>query len=282
MRGETAKPQSADQGRRRAGARLIVCDVDGTLMPYGSYGLPPELFSLIDEMAERGWEFMLASGRQYSSLCGLLGDRAQSLDFICENGALVFRRGQLWQQRPFAEQLAWELIRELRSLEPRCLISTARESLVFTDRPDFYRYMEEVVGNCCRSIETLGEIAEPVLKISILCAPEREAETYELLRRRWSGRCQVQRAGGGWVDCMVTDKGQALAAYCAELGWRRDQVWAYGDNENDLGMLAFAGQAYSLHPRLLGRGIEGLELLSEVPSSLRAMLDEGTSAQPSD
>jgi hydroxymethylpyrimidine pyrophosphatase-like HAD family hydrolase len=37
------------------------------------------------------------------------------------------------------------------------------------------------------------------------------------------------------------DKGAALAWLCADLGLRADEVLACGDNDNDAGMLAFAG-----------------------------------------
>ena len=43
--------------------KLIVSDIDGTLLPYGKTELDAELFSLIRRLRERGVIFCPASGR---------------------------------------------------------------------------------------------------------------------------------------------------------------------------------------------------------------------------
>lgn len=50
--------------------KLIVSDIDGTLLPYGQINLRPSLFQVIEQLRERGVIFCPASGRQYHSLRG--------------------------------------------------------------------------------------------------------------------------------------------------------------------------------------------------------------------
>ena len=43
--------------------RLIACDIDGTLLPEGSTGLEPAVYTQIRRLSERGVFFCPASGR---------------------------------------------------------------------------------------------------------------------------------------------------------------------------------------------------------------------------
>ena len=48
--------------------KLIVSDVDGTLVPDGSPDLDPEVFDIILKLREKGMQFVVASGRPWASV----------------------------------------------------------------------------------------------------------------------------------------------------------------------------------------------------------------------
>ena len=73
--------------------KLIVSDIDGTLLPYGSAALDEKLFELILRLRERGVIFCPASGRQYHSLRALFAPVCDELTYLCENGAIVYGPG---------------------------------------------------------------------------------------------------------------------------------------------------------------------------------------------
>ena len=50
--------------------KLIVSDVDGTLVEDGSGGVNPELFDVILKLREKGIQFAIASGRPWASVEG--------------------------------------------------------------------------------------------------------------------------------------------------------------------------------------------------------------------
>lgn len=50
--------------------KLIVSDVDGTLVEDGSGGVNPELFEVILKLREKGIQFAIASGRPWASVEG--------------------------------------------------------------------------------------------------------------------------------------------------------------------------------------------------------------------
>lgn len=73
--------------------KLIVSDIDGTLIPYGEKALPDALFPLIHRLRRAGVLFCPASGRQFHSLRKLFAPVAEELAFLCENGAVIFGPG---------------------------------------------------------------------------------------------------------------------------------------------------------------------------------------------
>ena len=73
--------------------RMIACDIDGTLLQNGQEKLPPEVHTLIPRLASRSIAFCAASGRQFSNLYSLFGPSAGHVYYVCENGALVFGKG---------------------------------------------------------------------------------------------------------------------------------------------------------------------------------------------
>ena len=48
--------------------KLIVSDVDGTLVPDGSSKINPEVFDTILKLREKGIQFAIASGRPWASV----------------------------------------------------------------------------------------------------------------------------------------------------------------------------------------------------------------------
>ena len=48
--------------------KLVVSDIDGTLLKEGTDQINPEMFDAIRQMRERGILFAASSGRQYASM----------------------------------------------------------------------------------------------------------------------------------------------------------------------------------------------------------------------
>ena len=85
--------------------KLIVSDIDGTLLPYGQINLRPSLFQVIEQLRERGVIFCPASGRQYHSLRGLFAPVQDELAYLCENGAILYGAGREEDARYWARLL---------------------------------------------------------------------------------------------------------------------------------------------------------------------------------
>ena len=48
--------------------KVIACDIDGTLLPYGASKISEEIFELIEQLTDKGIHFLIASGRGEESI----------------------------------------------------------------------------------------------------------------------------------------------------------------------------------------------------------------------
>ena len=72
--------------------RLIASDMDGTLLD-GNSKVPHETFGLIHDLWSEGVRFCVSSGRPYSFLRMVFAPVADEMDFVCNNGAVVWVQG---------------------------------------------------------------------------------------------------------------------------------------------------------------------------------------------
>ena len=233
--------------------RLIVSDIDGTLIPYGEKTLSEELFPLIDRLKRAGILFCPASGRQLHSLRRLFAPVAEELAYVCENGAAVYGPGEteraqpLWGKTPIPRALALELCGDIAAA-PGChtLISGANVSYIHRDDVDFARRMTDYTGNLVARITDPTDIEEPILKVSAYCPEGGAQRALDSLGGRWEGRLPMAVAGPAWLDFTLADKGVGLAMLCAGLGISAEAAAAFGDNWNDLAMLEKVGQPWCM------------------------------------
>jgi len=239
--------------------RLIASDIDGTLLPRGARALSRRLFEQIRRLREKGILFCPVSGRQYSSQRRLFAPAADLLPFVCENGAVVFgpgSPGEVLGKTPMDRALAEALCRDIMAL-PGCdvLISGINTSYLCPRQTNIVHHMEFYVGNNIQLVSSPEEVPEDMVKVSAYC-PRGAAAIEPELAPRWSVHFNAAIAGIPWLDFTLADKGTGLRQLCAALGIGLDEVVAFGDNYNDLPMLALVGQPYLMEssaPELHGR-----------------------------
>lgn len=228
--------------------KLIASDIDGTLLPEGHDALNPELFDVILQLKERGILFAAASGRQYSSMRRLFSPVANEMIFICENGSNVICRGYEMSSTVLDRRDAEELVRYMRSLEGCFLTVSTKESMYVEDQDEgFLRLLREGYHNDVRVVPDV--LAEPIeiIKTSVY-KPDGVKDIAERVIERWKGRLNTVVAGEPWIDFMDyrADKGNALKNIQEILHIRREETMAFGDNDNDIGMLRAAGESYAV------------------------------------
>lgn len=229
--------------------KLIACDIDGTLIPYGQTSLPRDLFPLVKALGEKGILFCPASGRQYHSLRGLFAPVADEICFLCENGAAIFgpsgeeETAPLLSKTVFSRREALALCRDIMACPGGdVFISGQNTTYVCGCGEDLIRHTREILGNRIREVGDPADISEDIIKISAYC-PTGVADTMARLES-WGKVFNMAEAGPMWLDFTLSDKGTGILALCKALGIAPAHVAAFGDNWNDLAMLQAVGRPY--------------------------------------
>ena len=240
--------------------KLILCDVDGTLLRYGETKIEPNVIDTIGKLIQKGIRFVPASGRQYSSLLALFADVPYDLCYLCENGAILFdSSGRVIDKSVIGRSVAMNLCRSILDT-PGCevLISGENTSYIIPKDPEYPQKLQTFTGNNIRIIGAPEEIDEDIIKISANCPSglQRLTQVQEQLREAFEPDLHMAIAGSYWLDFTLTDKGTAADTMCSFLHIDQRDTAAIGDSFNDLPMLGRVGR-----PILMSNAPDGLKRL---------------------
>lgn len=220
--------------------RMIVSDVDGTLLEKGATRVSDDAFSAIKTATEAGIEFVIASGRNYLDLKSLFEPVLDLVTFICSDGALVLKNDAALFSSPIEKSLAKELI-----LLPGGLL---KGGVVIAAKDVLYSGKEFEKSEKTLPINNLDDVKEDIYKISFYNLSEFARCKVRSFAQR-TGRLSEIYSDKNWTEFIATetDKGFACAALQKRLAITPFETAAFGDNTNDFGMLRRARLTYASH-----------------------------------
>ncbi|WP_130810567.1 HAD family hydrolase [Olsenella sp. Marseille-P4559] len=222
--------------------KLIASDIDGTMLINWAPRFSPQMLGLVERIVDAGIAFVPASGRQYTNLQRLFSPVADRISYVCENGALAIMGGELVYRATMDDGLAHEIIEDMLS-DPGCepVVSGMRTVYVRSGAPELVDHLTNVTGYNVTELGDVTQVPEPFMKVSAYCTDgvPREKHWHE----RFGGRCSVKVSGLQWLDLVPNgvDKGMALSALADRLGIDAADCMVFGDAENDMEMLRWAG-----------------------------------------
>ena len=229
--------------------KLIACDLDGTLLPEGAMSGSKEDFELIRALQQRGIIFAPTSGRPYGNIRRTLYPVADDLFYICDNGANVVYHDRVIYREPMDQKLAFELIDCINAMgeEYESVICTADNYVLMPKRDKTVIDILRCWNMSVRIAKDKEHIIDPILKYTMYMGDGLDWATVERLTNEWSGKVKhISVAGNTWLDFQDGDKGSALLRSLEFLGIAPENVIAFGDNYNDIGMLDTAGYSYAV------------------------------------
>ena len=224
--------------------KMICSDLDGTLLQYGRKTLEPEVFGLIEALADRGILFCPASGRQYTSLRALFAPVAERCAFLCENGSVLYKDETCIGKTPMPRALAEEIARDLweRSEGQGEVMLSGQNCAYLMERGLGMLDRVKFIGNRYKIIRDPSDVPEEIVKVSVYLHEGVDAYVERFVPRWKEANCAV--AGPYWIDTTLANKGTGVRALCKVLGVAPDEVLAFGDNYNDTAMLDLVGYPY--------------------------------------
>lgn len=254
--GLTAPEPPADA----AGIRLVVTDMDGTLLD-DDKRIPAGLWEVLARLRERGVLFSPASGRQYASLVREFADVSDGMVFIAENGAYVVRDGEELSSDPLEPDTVARVVAAARRLAADGVdmgVVVCGKRSAYVERCDG-PFLAEVARYYVRHrvVDDVAAVDDEIVKVALFDFGPVEERTAPALAPL-ADTHQVVVSGEHWVDVMnrTAHKGAALRRLQRELGITPAQTMVFGDYLNDLEMLDAAEWSFAMagaHPEVVRR-----------------------------
>lgn len=230
--------------------KLIAIDMDHTLL--NDKGQIPENFTdQVLALKEQGIQVAIASGRPLYTLVDMFSHIGDHLIFVSDNGAAITKQQEqlfnsLIQQDDYRKLMAFTLEQETAAGIP---ILCALDAAYIPKAHDQY---DEVYRTFYTNIHYYDDFAsvDAVANKFTVYTPNNDAvDQYSAiygpaLNQRFSATV----SGKEWIDIMNKriDKGQAMYQLSNLLNISTDQMMAFGDNYNDIEMLAAVKYSYAM------------------------------------
>ncbi len=256
--------------------RLVVSDIDGTLLLDGKRELSDEIYDIILELKRRGILFVAASGRQLINMRKLFMPITDEILYVAENGAICQCGEEPTVLFEFDMELATRILREVEKF-PECKVGVSTPSTQYIKSGDreFYDYMTDYFKYHTTTIDSFENIQEPILKIAFY-NEEKLDEYYEYFQSMFEKEIRVAKAGNGWVDFISfeSNKGTGVKFLLEKLGITTDEVVCFGDQQNDIEMLDLIERSYAMKHARPEVQQHAKYLADSVEKTLREILEQ--------
>lgn len=227
--------------------RLVVTDVDGTLIKKGVPELDKDYHDCIGKLLKAGVKVAAASGRQIDSLKHIFGENAAHMYLIGENGGQMVYHGADVEFKAIDREVLTHLIYDIKKIG-RCeiLVSCADIHYVEEKDEDLYHHLKEIVHNHVTAIDDVAKVTEPVCKVAFYREGGVE-DVVDYFKKKWSDKLHIAVSASDWLDFNRPDvnKGEAVKKIQSMLQISREETMAFGDSDNDVEMLECAAFNYA-------------------------------------
>lgn len=212
-------------------------DVDGTLLSFKNHAMPESARETILKMRETGVKTFLSTGRNGDSTRFLMETGLFDGEILI-NGQLCEMDGKCIFQNPVDKEDIEAVIACAESGEFTLGFLSGHESFV----AGINRFVEDACSYSGMAVPRLEPASlarqHPIYQIHCYGEPGTEdrllAHTKKLTAVRWSPNfADVFPVGGG--------KDRGIEAFCRYLGITPEETISFGDGENDISMIEFAG-----------------------------------------
>ena len=227
--------------------RLIVSDMDDTLLNERGL-LSPATIEAIEAARAAGAELVLASGRMPCAMRAFSKQLGVTLPMIAYNGAELIdpNTDESLYRLYVSPELSLELIQYCEELGLHVQAYDGDDFLTPVDNELAREYRDSVYGVAHMRVtnQPLSQCVNwPQPTLLAICTPDRTADLLAQVKEKFEGRlvCAVSRPH--YIECTspMAGKERALRELCRQLNVPAEEVIAFGDGQNDVGMIRFAG-----------------------------------------
>ncbi|NEW08558.1 HAD family phosphatase [Paenibacillus sp. SYP-B3998] len=250
--------------------KLIVSDLDGTLLDHSKKVSPRELAALV-KANEAGIQLCLASGRMHTEIQQVMKEIGHKAFSVSQNGAFIhLDDGTFLQSKLFDPDLALQVYQLLKDFELVKLICSGDANYI------------ENVSSASNKVEArmfqpfiVKEDAEhafktnlPTCKFTLLGELEILMQVIEVMKQHIGDQVELFISDTDCLDIMPRNvsKGSSLLVLLEKLGLQPEEVACFGDSFNDISMFGITPHSFAMsgaHPEVRQQAAFQINSVSE-------------------
>lgn len=219
--------------------KLLVCDVDGTLLKYGEKRISDNIINLLSQIYNKNIQIAIASGRSYPDLKNLFSEIQDKPYYICHDGALCIKQDKILYRKGICLSDIMNFIKTYAN-KYECIALYGKNFCYTIGNTKSAEHENSV------EIKNYYSIKEQIYKIAVY--DDKNTNIQELKPMPSGLRICSHSAGCLEYVSGFANKGAALADLQNRLFLTKFDTAAIGNDVNDIKMLKNAKYSAALSP----------------------------------
>lgn len=228
--------------------KLIATDLDGTIVPEGTFDINPEYDVVLSKLIEKGVNVILASGRHANNIRKLLPSIKDKAYILSDTGATLLHKDKALIKHYMNNETVRYLLDYLHD-EAGCEVAISNNIGYYTEHRDVF-----INENVFSNVEEVGYIVDDVkkhlndvTKLTVM-TKDNVQKTMAPLKEKFKDELHIVQSGSIWFDItkIGVTKGEGVKFVQELLGIKKDETIGFGNSENDIPLLNECGTAYTV------------------------------------
>ena len=238
--------------------KLVVTDIDGTLMPING-NLPQEIKETFEKLKSNNVKVVLATGRMYKAAEPVKQELNLDTPIICYQGAMIRDEKDIYFEQNVPKKTAAEIIKHIRSYDAHTNLYLRDRLIVENDD----EYIKEYAGDRDLKYEVVSDLLDVVDDATKLLAIHENADLVTKIRDDMKiayPNLNIVKSTDYYCEFVNpnADKGLAIKFLAQNWGIKTEEILAIGDQDNDIKMLEVAGTGIAM-----GNGSQNIKKIAD-------------------
>lgn len=224
--------------------KLVVCDIDGTLLKKGESGIDGRTAAALEGLYAKGKKICLASGRTYFGMRKIADTLsfADDIYYVCCDGSVCIYKGKTLYHKPISIENILKFARNPEYSEFPIAYCSDKFSYAVRGYAGFAEELEEKGIDCVTSAAGIYDVKNPIYKIGVYGRDRKPAKLNPCpfeLRTAYDADNILE------YTSRFADKGLAVSDLQMRLYLSKFDTAALGDGDNDVEMFSKAKYTFA-------------------------------------
>lgn len=237
--------------------KLIATDLDGTLLENDHLSISRQNTEALVRASEKGVSIVIATGRTWDLLSDIAAKIPVTNYAILSNGASLYdiNARSFTQLKEISFEIWHPIYQYLK--QNRCIIEIFEKGKCYLEKDKLINFnnpnmTDEYADALKKHITGVNNVdsylsQKSIEKINVLFTPQENFEqVHNMLISRPDISVTSSIPGNMEINLRDVNKGLALKTLCMNLNITADEVMVFGDADNDIEMLEWAGWSFAM------------------------------------